>query len=60
MFTIVQRIGAIPRAPARPGHHNRGTCGAAVPHAETGAAGTGPFSDWLARARNARLLTEGL
>lgn len=60
MFTIVQRVGAIPRAPVRQGHHDRSACSRAVPAAEKGATGTGAFTSWLARARNARLLTEGL
>ena len=65
MFTIVQRIGAIPRDPVRRGHHaayradERGHCHdcGAPPLAETGPTS---FSPWLARARKARLLTEGL
>jgi len=61
MFTIVQRIGAIPRAPARHGHHHDRSAGSvAAPAAEPGATGAGPFASLLARARTARLLTEGL
>lgn len=65
MFTIVQRIGAIPRDPVRGGRpatcrtderNHRHDCGA-PPLVETGPAA---FSPWLARARKARLLTEGL
>lgn len=57
MFTIVQRIGAIPRAPV---HHDRSACSGVVPAAEKGAIGPDAFRPWLARARNARLLTEHL
>jgi hypothetical protein len=60
MFTIIQRIGAIPRNPVRRSHHDRGSCSGPVPAGEKGTAGTGRFTPWLARARNARLLTEGL
>lgn len=61
MFTIVQRIGAIPRAPARHhGHHDPRACSGAAHAGEKGEPGTSPFGPWLARARNARLLTEGL
>ena len=60
MFTIVQRIGAIPRDQVRRSHHDRSACSRPVPVAEKGAAGTGSFTPWLTRARNARLLTEHL
>jgi hypothetical protein len=60
MFTIVQRIGAIPRDQVRRGHHDRSSCSGAVPAAEKDRAATGTFTPWLARARNARLLTEHL
>jgi len=60
MFTIVQRVGAIPRAPVRHGHHDPRACSGAAQAAERGEPGAGPFGPWLARARAARLLTEGL
>ena len=60
MFTLVQRIGAIPRAPSRHCRHDRGGCCGAAPAAEKGDAGASAFGPWLARARAARLLTEGL
>jgi len=60
MFTIVQRIGAIPRAPFRHGHQDRSACSSVVAAAESGATGPGAFAPWLARARAARLLTEKL
>ena len=86
MFTIAQRIGAIPRNPVRcndravyqaeernycpgcGGSHwildrrlaECGSCAAVLPIAETGTTGPDLFSAWLARTRNARLLTEGL
>ncbi|HEV2816748.1 MAG TPA: hypothetical protein VGW40_05955 [Allosphingosinicella sp.] len=60
MFTIVQRIGAIPRAPFRHGQQDHSACTGAVPAAESAATGPGAFAPWLARARAARLLTEHL
>jgi len=60
MFTIVQRIGAIPRAPLQHGHQDRSACSSAVVAAEPAATGPSAFAPWLARARAARLLTEKL
>lgn len=60
MFTIVQRIGAIPRAPFRHGHQDRSACSSVVAAAESAATGPAAFAPWLARARAARLLTEKL
>jgi hypothetical protein len=60
MFNIVQRIGAVPRAPFRHGHQDRSACSSVVSAAESVATGPSAFAPWLARARAARLLTEKL